>query len=222
MCRITAENVVREAGSDPVRQEASNPAFRKMFGYAEKVLAGKPIDELLVGEELYAHAAAQDQRRCEEAGMDGYVSKSIRPEFLRNEIERVTGGDMGERPAETAVDQPRQFDWDLKELMERLGGDEEFLRELLVLFREDARMNLEKSRKAMAELDFESLTRTAHTLKGMLRNLSMGVAAETSAALENASREKRQADSEQLLGKLVKELEGILPEVEAQLAGVRL
>lgn len=193
-----------------------------MFGYAERVLAGKPIDELLTGEELYANAAAQDQRRCEEAGMDGYPSKPVRPEFLRNEIERVTGGDMGERPAETAVDQPRKFDWDVKELMERLGGDEEFLRELLVIFQGDARMNLEKSRKAMAERDFESLARTAHTLKGMLRNLSMDAAAETAAALENASREKQQADSEQLLGKLVKDLEGILPEVEAQLAGVRL
>lgn len=192
-----------------------------MFGYAEKVLAGKPIDELLTGEELYANAAAQDQRRCEEAGINGCVSKPIRPESWRNEIERVTGGDMGERPAETAVDQPRKFDWDLKELMERLGGDEEFLRELLVIFQGDARMNLEKARKAMAERDFESLARTAHTLKGMLRNLSMGAAAETAAALEDASQKKQQGDCEELLAKLARELEGILPAVEAQLAGVR-
>jgi len=93
---------------------------------------------------------------------------------------------------------------------------------LLVIFRQDARMNLEKSRKAMAELDFESLSRTAHTLKGMLRNLSMGAAADMAAALENASQKKQRSDSEELLGKLVKEMEGILPEVEAQLAGVRL
>ena len=129
---------------------------------------------------------------------------------------------MPKQNTNAAVEHPRQADWDLKELMDRLDGDEEFLRELLVIFRQDARMNLEKSRKAMAELDFESLTRTAHTLKGMLRNLSMGAAADTAAGLENASREKQQGDSEELLGKLVKEMEGILPEVEAQLAGVRL
>ena len=116
--------------------------------------------------------------------------------------------------------QPRQTDWDLKELMERLGGDEEFLRELLVMFREDARINLEKSRKAMAEHDFELLTLTAHALKGMLRNLSMGAAGETAAALETAARENRQDDSRELLEKLAKDLDGILPEVEAQLAGV--
>jgi PAS domain S-box-containing protein len=167
---------------------------------------------------MTAHAAAQDQRRCEEAGMDGYVSKPIRPDFLRNEIERVIGGEMEKQTRETAVDQPRQKDWDLKELMERLGGDQEFLRELLVMFREDVRMNLEKSRTAIAEGDYEGLSRVAHTLKGMLRNLSMGTAAETAAALEQSSQEKQQTGSKELLEALAKELEGILPEVEAQLA----
>jgi hypothetical protein len=54
----------------------------------------------------------------------------------------------------------------------------------------------------------------------MLRNLSMS-AAETAAALEKASQENQQEDSRDLLEKLVKELDGILPEVEAQLAGVK-
>jgi HPt (histidine-containing phosphotransfer) domain-containing protein len=63
--------------------------------------------------------------------------------------------------------------------------------------------------------------RTAHTLKGMLRNLSMGAAAESAAALEVAARETQAGDSKELLEKLGKELEGILPEVEAHLAGVR-
>jgi len=109
----------------------------------------------------------------------------------------------------------------LKDLMERLGGDREFLRELLVMFREDVRMNLEKSREAIERADYEALSRTAHTMKGMLRNLSMGAAAETAATLENASRDALREESWELLGKLVKELGEILPEVEAQLAGVK-
>jgi HPt (histidine-containing phosphotransfer) domain-containing protein len=128
---------------------------------------------------------------------------------------------MPERSREKATEQPRQIAWDLKELLERLEGDEGFLCELLVMFRDDTRLNLEKSRKAMAERDFASLSRAAHTLKGMLRNLSMNAAGETAAALETASRENRRDESTELLEKLEKELEGILPEVEAQLAGVR-
>jgi PAS domain S-box-containing protein len=170
---------------------------------------------------MTAHAAAQDQRRCEEAGMDGYVSKPIRTEFLRSEIERVTGGDMREQPMEKAVEQPRQSEWDLKELMERLGGDQEFLRELLVMFREDVRMNLEKSRTAIGKGDYTGLSRIAHTMKGMLRNLSMGAAGETAAALEQASRDSLQKESKELLEGLTNEVEGILPEVDAQLAEVK-
>ena len=128
---------------------------------------------------------------------------------------------MPEQSREKATEQPRQIAWDLKELLERLEGDEGFLCELLVMFRDDTRLNLEKSRKAMTERDFASLSRAAHTLKGMLRNLSMNAAGETAAALETASRENRQHESTELLEKLEKELEGILPEVEAQLAGVR-
>jgi HPt (histidine-containing phosphotransfer) domain-containing protein len=125
------------------------------------------------------------------------------------------------QPREAAMEQPRQTGWDLKELMERLDGDWGFLRELLVIFREAARMNLEESRKAMAAGDFELLTRAAHTLKGMLRNLSMGAAADAAADLETVSRESRTGDCKELLEKLVKELERILPEVEAHLAEVR-
>jgi HPt (histidine-containing phosphotransfer) domain-containing protein len=125
---------------------------------------------------------------------------------------------MQEQPKETAVEQPRQNDWDLKELIERLGGDHEFLRELLVMFREEVRVNLEKARTAIETGDYERLSRTAHTMKGMLRNLSMGAAAETAAALEKASQGNQQGYSKQLLEELVKELEEILPEVEAQLA----
>ena len=153
--------------------------------------------------------------------MDGYLSKPIRPDSLRNEIERVAGGTIAMQEKRTAAEQQRQIDWDLKELMERLDGDERFLCELLVMFREDTRLNLEKSRKAMVERDFELLARAAHSFKGMLRNLSMGAASETASALETASRESRGGDSQELLQKLEKKLEGILPEVEAQLAGAR-
>jgi PAS domain S-box-containing protein len=170
---------------------------------------------------MTAHAAAHDQLRCLEAGMDGYVSKPIRIELLRMEIARVTGGNMASHEHQSVAEPSRLSEWDLKELMERLGGDLELLHELLVIFRGDVRMNLEKARAAMGEGDFEGLSRAAHTIKGMLRNLSMGAAAETAAALESSSRDALHAESRELLGKLIKELEQIQPEVEAQLAGVR-
>lgn len=112
-------------------------------------------------------------------------------------------------------------DWDLKELMERLDGDEEFLRELLVIFQKDAPTNLADCRRALAAGDFPGLTRAAHTLKGMLKNLAMGAAAQTAAALETAAREESTEASKQLLEQLASELEGLFPEVEARVAEVK-
>jgi len=115
----------------------------------------------------------------------------------------------------------RAGDWDLNELMERLDGDEEFLRELLVIFQQDAPVNLAKSREALAARDFGELTRAAHTLKGMLKNLAMGAAGETAAALEAAARKEQREESKDRLEQLARELEEILPEVEARLAEVK-
>ena len=126
---------------------------------------------------------------------------------------------MRKQVRSSAVGTTPQSAWDLEELMERLDGDQAFLRELLVMFRQDARVNLDKSLVAICTGDYERLSRTAHTMEGMLRNLSMSAAAERAAALETASQEKRQGDSRQLLDELIKELEGILPDVEAHLAG---
>jgi HPt (histidine-containing phosphotransfer) domain-containing protein len=153
--------------------------------------------------------------------MDGHLNKPIRQELLRDEI-RCGTGDLPHEPAcQVASPKLSPMEWDFKELMDRLGGDQEFLRELLVIFRQDARANLEKARTALEHSDFEGLSRSAHTLKGMLKNLAMGAAAETAAALEREARAGLPQRSEELLAQITNELQGILPEVEAQLAEVK-
>lgn len=125
------------------------------------------------------------------------------------------------RDAAANPEPPLQAAWNFEALMLRLEGDQEFLRELLVIFRQDVHSNMEKSREAMSREDFEALTRSAHTLKGMLRNLEMGRAAHVAAALEEAARKALPEASAMLLPQLQREVEVLLPEVEAQLAGVK-
>jgi len=172
---------------------------------------------------MTAHAAAQDEKRCMEAGMDGYVTKPIRRDVLRKEIERVTAESA---PAEARVVAPDRSassdnEWNIKELLERLEGDQDFFRELLQIFRDDSQANLRKAREALAREDLAELSRAAHTLKGMLRNLSMNAASERAAALETAARLGARVKAEAFLEQLEHSLAGIMPEVEAHLAEVR-
>ena len=154
--------------------------------------------------------------------MDGYLAKPIRLELLQKEIARVTNHD---KKGNEASDQPRnastEKEWNLTELLGRLDDDRAFFRDLLLVFREDSQINLQKAKTALAEGDLAELARAAHTLKGMLKNLFMNRAAETAADLENASRHGKRNDVELLFKELERALADLLPEVDAQLAEVK-
>ena len=108
--------------------------------------------------------------------------------------------------------------WNLAELLERLDNDQDFLRELLTIFRDDSRSNLQKARAALQARDLPELTRAAHTMKGMLKNLSMDCAAEIAYALETSAREERYEIAQASFARLEEALTTLVPEVEAQLA----
>ena len=173
---------------------------------------------------MTAHAAARDERRCLEVGMDGYLTKPVRREDLQKEIERVTEGEAGKAESEVLDERkssPAAETWNLNELIERVEGDQEFLRELLAVFQQDSLRNLEKAKQELANQDLAALSRTAHTLKGMLRNLSMCRDAEIAKQLESAAREAKLRESGELLEQLERGLRELGPEIEPQLAEVK-
>jgi two-component system, sensor histidine kinase and response regulator len=173
---------------------------------------------------ITAHAAAQDEVRCKEAGMDGYVTKPIRNERLAAEIERVTAHGRSEAHMQVNEDGTDRSaaEWNMGEVLSRVEGDHEFLKELLVMFREDSRESLRKAHAALAGGDLSELSRTAHAMKGMLKNLAMGVCGQIAADLEKAASEGRRWESQELLQKLEPSLAGLLEKVEVQLAEVKV
>jgi CheY-like chemotaxis protein/HPt (histidine-containing phosphotransfer) domain-containing protein len=100
---------------------------------------------------LTAHAMQGDRERCLEADMDGYVSKPVRRDELRDEIARVFG-----MPPVAAHDP----------IHRRFQDDEDLLRQLAVIFLEDYPVRLAAIADAFAREDADALARAAHTLKG--------------------------------------------------------
>jgi HPt (histidine-containing phosphotransfer) domain-containing protein len=99
-------------------------------------------------------------------------------------------------------------------------GDHELLRELLMMFGADSRANLNYARNALAGGNLAELARAAHTLKGMLRNLSMNSAGEVAAQLETAARQEQTDEAKKLLALLTQGITELLREVKAHLAEV--
>jgi CheY-like chemotaxis protein len=137
-----------------------------------------------------------DRERCLAAGMDGYLTKPIRPRALDEVLDQYIaqkrkGGIEPEEALTTPVQTPRTLkeDWvDGHELLERVGGDREFLTELVSLFREDSPKQLNRIKTALEKMDPSEVLRGAHSLRGTLANLAARPAADLAAEIEHAGK----------------------------------
>ena len=161
---------------------------------------------------ITAHATGHDQNLCLEAGMDAYLSKPIRREKLAELIdglpvqpreeapptsEEKPAGDAPSSQSET-TDPP----FDKVTLLEYVGGDEDLVREIAALFRQNYPVLLSKIQKAIDDSDLEELALAAHSLKGSVGNFRAKAAFDLASKLNVAA---RQADFE-----AARELSGIL------------
>jgi two-component system sensor histidine kinase/response regulator len=111
--------------------------------------------------------------------------------------------------------------WNLTELLERVDNDQELLRELLNIFKEDFPQTIQSLQSAVNAKDLKNSSRLSHTLKGMLSSLGATRAAAAAAKLEALSSAGETASMEGALNALEAEAHRLLPELEAYMAEVR-
>jgi CheY-like chemotaxis protein len=134
-----------------------------------------------------AHAMKGDRERCLEGGMDGYVTKPIRPDTLFSELARLDPAAVQHEtgPAtSTATDSGATGALDRVALLDRVEGDMELLSDIIELFKEDSVRQMTAIREAIDKKQADTLRRAAHTLKGTCGNLGAVEAAATALELE--------------------------------------
>ena len=77
---------------------------------------------------------------------------------------------------------------DLPSVLERIGGEKEFLHELLDLFNKDFEEKIGRLREALEKEDFRSIGEIGHALKGASSNLSLLPLQAACRSLEEAGR----------------------------------
>ncbi len=148
-----------------------------------------------------------DRERCIEAGMDGYLSKPIRPQELDAVLDTYVALERVEEPLADAEEESQQpAAVNTQELMERIDNDVDFLAELLELFRRDYPGLMRTAREAIRKGDAVGLQRSTHTLKGALANLAAPTAARLSAELEAMGKQGELRDAEDGIRQLEDEL----------------
>jgi signal transduction histidine kinase/CheY-like chemotaxis protein/HPt (histidine-containing phosphotransfer) domain-containing protein len=129
-----------------------------------------------------AHAIKGDRERCLAAGMDGYVSKPIRPEALFAAIDALVTG-RPQPDSAPASDAGTQVLRD-RDLLAMVGGDSDVVSELARLFLEDGPRRLEDIKAGLAAGDHEAVRNAAHTLKGSAASICAARTADAALRLE--------------------------------------
>ena len=134
---------------------------------------------------MTAHALKGDRELCLEAGMDEYISKPIDSDKLFEAIKNLTpktGDSMETENHPPAMDK--------KLLLKAFDDDWSFFQEVVEVFLSDYPRLLDDLHKASQERDSDLLMRTAHSLKGMLKNFQADAAAEVAFEIETKGKSK--------------------------------
>lgn len=125
-----------------------------------------------------AHALQGDREKYLALGMDDYISKPIKLEEL---IAAVKRADPLAQMMDNLID--------LEDAKRRMGNHAaSMIAELLPLFRQEAPRLIQSARNALAQYDAETLSRTAHTLRGSSATVGARTVAELCLQLEKCSK----------------------------------
>jgi two-component system, sensor histidine kinase len=153
---------------------------------------------------MTAHAMKGDRERCLQGGMDDYVSKPLR----FRDIEEVLGN-LDDPPLVLTQSLPNPFSWSKAQALDRLGGDEELLRELCQIYLEESPKLLEKLRQALAKNDAETVRQVAHSIKGEVGYLGAEKALQAARQLENLGNDNDLSQAAAVFAVLEHELIGV-------------
>ena len=155
-----------------------------------------------------------DRERCIAAGMDGYLSKPIRPQELDEALNLLqNAGPKGTH--ELALFDPPNAAIETEELLDRIDGDRAFLSELLDLFRADYPLQIQAARMAIESNDAAELQKAGHALKGALGNLAATTASRMASELESMGKSRNMTAAGKRVDQLEEELILVLEALES-------
>ena len=143
---------------------------------------------------MTANALKGDREKCIQAGMDDYISKPVTPKTISEVLDKWSSKVMSE---DVTIDDTAGV-FDSSKLEEDFEGDVDTIREVLRMFLDTARKNMEELAGAIRSGEPRQVRIIAHTLKGSALNIGAGVFSESAARLEKLAGGEDLANAEVL------------------------
>ena len=180
----------------------------------EKV-SGKHIPILA----MTAHAMKGDRERCLDAGMDGYVSKPINTKELFAVIDELTAKYKNSAEAGTVAQV-----FDANAALHQIGGEMDFLVQLLGLFFDEYPAQLKEIQQAVDRGDCETVANVTHKIAGSVGNFGAPMVLAAAQNLEQLARGNRPSALAQACAELSAALEqlstAVSPLLKVEVPGV--
>jgi PAS domain S-box-containing protein len=134
---------------------------------------------------MTAHAMKCDREKCLSAGMDGYLSKPIRIDELKQAMSEVKTQNMGQSSEQNAF----RVIGRLELLLDSVMGDRALLTEMAELWLADSAKQERQIRNGLDSSDAIMVQRAAHAIKGSVGTFHASAAQDAANQLEMAAKD---------------------------------
>ncbi len=160
---------------------------------------------------LTANCTPDDLLKYEEAGMDDYLPKPVVEADL---IETILG--VSRKPAEVLAAAPPSTDklYDLAMIRSVSGGDEAFIKKMILLFIETVPQNVQELVDSTAQKNWEQVSKMAHKLKSTIDSMGIKTVHDNIRSIELNAKNLQHLN---LLPDMVKQVESVVSVCISQL-----